>query len=324
MFKSNSLLLSVLLLVSTGSQLVAIDLVAKLSPREQEDVRANNGFTHAQATRAAMEYVLERTSETPLAARATVRQVIDALFSELESGQTRISIADLEDAISLEKELTPTPEVPDIPAQATGAAAARFVASHPDDKKECGICLDEIEPKDKNVLCGHGECKHTFHTKCIEPWLATGKTSCPTCRKAFIAGAQPAAIAMPRPDVAAYRAIITRYDDPITLNDLLFLAIRARQADHVLSLIAAGADVNAIAGVNAIHEVNNGTPLMLAAELGDLEIAEILILNGANVHTEVYSDHRVLGFISYTALSLAIDSGHAHIVNTLRFAGAIR
>jgi hypothetical protein len=41
---------------------------------------------------------------------------------------------------------------------------------------ECGICLDDIKWKKKQLLCGH-----TFHRKCINKWFKNIRT-CPICR----------------------------------------------------------------------------------------------------------------------------------------------
>ena len=44
----------------------------------------------------------------------------------------------------------------------------------------CAICLNETERGE--VVCTL-PCCHTFHKKCLTPWLMQGKTTCPTCRR---------------------------------------------------------------------------------------------------------------------------------------------
>lgn len=43
----------------------------------------------------------------------------------------------------------------------------------------CSICLEDyVEGERLRVL----PCKHTYHTKCIDPWLTRGKRNCPLCK----------------------------------------------------------------------------------------------------------------------------------------------
>merc|ERR1719473_24188 len=45
--------------------------------------------------------------------------------------------------------------------------------------KECVICLEEFQNHHRTALL---DCKHRFHTECIERWLLR-KRACPNCRK---------------------------------------------------------------------------------------------------------------------------------------------
>ncbi|XP_029727999.1 uncharacterized protein LOC115266171 [Aedes albopictus] len=43
-------------------------------------------------------------------------------------------------------------------------------------KKECAICLEELDSNVKAL-----ECSHSYHERCIDMWLEK-KGTCPTCR----------------------------------------------------------------------------------------------------------------------------------------------
>ena len=45
----------------------------------------------------------------------------------------------------------------------------------------CPICLEEITTS-SSTLAYIVECRHTFHKKCLTPWLKEHKKTCPMCR----------------------------------------------------------------------------------------------------------------------------------------------
>lgn len=45
------------------------------------------------------------------------------------------------------------------------------------EKKECIICLDDVEMEWRQL-----ECQHQYHKQCIEDWI-TVKAKCPMCMK---------------------------------------------------------------------------------------------------------------------------------------------
>ena len=50
---------------------------------------------------------------------------------------------------------------------------------------ECPICLCPYEDKDKICWSYNDECEHTFHFKCIKPWLMK-HNECPCCRNKYL------------------------------------------------------------------------------------------------------------------------------------------
>ena len=67
----------------------------------------------------------------------------------------------------------------------TGATTLIDKASVQDD---CPICMENTcNERGKNVSwCKCRQCNHSFHTTCLESWVKTGGSCCPTCRRAFV------------------------------------------------------------------------------------------------------------------------------------------
>jgi hypothetical protein len=87
----------------------------------------------------------------------------------------------------------------------------------------------------------------------------------------------------------------------------LMFAAQQADADVVVRLLAAGADVN-------VANANGGTPLMYAALGGDASIAGLLLDGGAR--------HDAKAKLGWTALALAAVKGYDEVVRTLLDAGA--
>jgi len=52
---------------------------------------------------------------------------------------------------------------------------------------DCPICMEHTRDEHGNNLswCKCRQCNHSFHTTCLESWVKTGGSCCPTCRRAF-------------------------------------------------------------------------------------------------------------------------------------------
>ena len=51
------------------------------------------------------------------------------------------------------------------------------------DQDDCPICMENTH--DEHAWCKCRQCNHSFHTTCLESWVKTGGSCCPTCRRAF-------------------------------------------------------------------------------------------------------------------------------------------
>lgn len=55
-----------------------------------------------------------------------------------------------------------------------------FTESSSEHNSECNICMEEYVQGDRLTKL---DCKHVFHTTCIENWLCKERVTCPVCRK---------------------------------------------------------------------------------------------------------------------------------------------
>ncbi|CAD6248502.1 unnamed protein product [Miscanthus lutarioriparius] len=92
-----------------------------------------------------------------------------------------------------EKPAAEAPPPPPPPALVYSAAGTKLAGA----AAECAICLAEFA--DGDAVRVMPACRHGFHARCIERWLAGGRrSSCPTCRApAAVAAGSPAAVAQP-------------------------------------------------------------------------------------------------------------------------------
>ncbi|CAL5340736.1 unnamed protein product [Camellia sinensis] len=74
----------------------------------------------------------------------------------------------------------------------------------------CSVCLADYQAEDR--LQQIPACGHTFHTDCIDLWLAT-HTTCPLCRLSLIASAKASTEPLDAPETSS------RYHPPVAAGD---------------------------------------------------------------------------------------------------------
>lgn len=98
---------------------------------------------------------------------------------------------------------------------------------------------------------------------------------------------------------------------------LLMTAARQGRPDIVRILLQHGADPNALTSIGR-------TPLLFAAESGDLKSVELLVKNGANINYSYVSGSSIQAFVGQEdILGEAIFYGHVEVINFLINQGAI-
>ncbi|XP_069678455.1 histone-lysine N-methyltransferase EHMT1-like [Periplaneta americana] len=102
---------------------------------------------------------------------------------------------------------------------------------------------------------------------------------------------------------------VVRYCEKCNIIHTLFAAVKANNADVTLALLTNGVDANSVDG-------SGRTPLIWAAEKGDVEVGEVLLKNGANTEARVLGDH------SKAALHYCAQHGHLEFCRLLLDNGA--
>ena len=202
---------------------------------------------------------------------------------------------------------------------------------------EC-ICLGAETSDDRITLECHSS--HTFHRKCLTPWLQIHNT-CPSCNRQVTATHRtalgldgivvPAAIVAPaaiEPNIIVLREVMLL--DACADENLVRAAALLDAGVHPDATNAQGATSLHIACINGYlaiialllerganiesRDIIGKTPLMEACEYGGLETARRLLRRGADVDRA--SNHGI------TALTYACHWGHYEVLQLLLDHGA--
>ncbi|XP_066324629.1 RING-H2 finger protein ATL79-like [Miscanthus floridulus] len=127
-----------------------------------------------------------------LALNAAVRYLLGR-SRRARRGRAGSSSGQRDSGASISDPEKPAAEAPPPPALVYSAAGTKLAGA----AAECAICLAEFA--DGDAVRVMPACRHGFHARCIECWLAGGRrSSCPTCRApAAVAAGSPAAVAQP-------------------------------------------------------------------------------------------------------------------------------
>jgi hypothetical protein len=176
-------------------------------------------------------------------------------------------------------------------------------------EQTCGICWDHVTDPVGHAVSDR--VNHIFCRTCIEPWLAQGDRTCPTCRQAISNAVDyiPEQAAGDAADAAAIRResavgrghalssvvaenrldivqAILQIDDTFpemdripekSRREALYTAIRHGHLDIVHALLADGGHIS---------ELHRGWAVEMAAENGRLDIVQELLANGAHISRE--------------------------------------
>ncbi len=77
---------------------------------------------------------------------------------------------------------SPAPDPANVMIQAAVARADGFISSSDDEPDDCTVCQRPILA---GVPIMSTPCNHTFHFRCLRPWMASNNT-CPTCRASLV------------------------------------------------------------------------------------------------------------------------------------------
>ena len=168
----------------------------------------------------------------------------------------------------------------------TGRALANalidLVDKHP---KQQPLLAIGIHPRAHNLAERiHRLCKETPMPKLSKRLLATTTIAVPALIGSMILAAPRAVAHSPS---TSFGAEHIGAEDISSLQYSLFAATSMGRTDEVRDILALGVDP-------AFHLHGDGTPLILAAKLGNIEIAELLLRHGAQINRMTASDESAL------------------------------
>ena len=174
---------------------------------------------------------------------------------------------------------------------------------------ECPICLELMETQIRTCQVPHNCCRECATAHC-DSCMERGTTpTCPMCREdmpIIFYGARSLCQAIINEDLPALNQIIRQENIREFINHMvgkrnaLMLAARYRYLNVARMLLDNGANVNIVAG--------GRTPLMLAVKHEYLDVVRLLLENGADVNT-------VAG--GRTPLMLAVNNNNDEMVREL-------
>ena len=186
--------------------------------------------------------------------------------------------------------------------RALATALVDLVDKHP---KQQSLLAIGVHPHAHNLAERiHRLCKETPMPKLSKQLLLTSSLAVPALIGSLILAAPRAVAHSP---VVAHSASHASMDDVSSVQNALFKATSLGRADEVRDILALGTDP-------AFYLHGDGTPLILAAKLGNVEIADLLLSHGAEINRMTASDE--------SALINAVKTNHLDMVKYLVERGA--
>jgi hypothetical protein len=126
--------------------------------------------------------LLEFNADTSI--RNTQNANVFDIAEDIASREENINLEEYEDIIDALQNHVVRPRTQIVQEYHPEFAESEFLR-HYSSGYECYICYEQLADGSQVCVNTNEECRHGFHCRCIRPWLQSGKTLCPVCKRWF-------------------------------------------------------------------------------------------------------------------------------------------